>query len=124
MLVDDDEDDQMIFTEVLSTTSENIGCKAFSNGNDAISFLQASHEKPGVIFLDINMPIINGFQCLAKIKKNKELSAIPVIMYSTSDDQHAKDTAMLIGATEFLTKPSDHLLLKRELQKIIEKYFS
>lgn len=75
-------------------------------------------EKPDVIFLDLNMPAMSGWQCLAKLKNDTALKNIPVIMYSTSSNPREKEIAIELGATGFVTKPTDFGVLTKILETI------
>lgn len=105
LLVDDDADDAAIFYEALVRTNSNIEFYRAENGLE--SFQVLSEHRPDVIFLDINMPKMGGWECLKKLKDSAEYSDIPVIMYSTSSIKKDIDTAYSLGASMFITKPED-----------------
>lgn len=113
VLIEDDEDDQEIFFTALARSYPQAGCKFFCNGLEAISSLTKKVIRPDLIFLDLNMPIMNGLQFLAEIQKNAELQTIPIIVLSTTS--HAKTIALAkeLGAIDFITKPNkfDELVL-------------
>src|SRR5688572_5130051 len=84
-IIDDDIEDQEIFIEAVKEVSGNIECSASTSGEDALHKLaMATTSRPDLIFLDLNMPKLNGKQVLKEIKKSPGLKEIPVIMYSTS----------------------------------------
>jgi CheY-like chemotaxis protein len=119
LLVDDDHDDRYLFSEALSTTGVPVDCKLAESGREALSLLQSEIAKlPKLIFLDVNMPEMNGWQVLEKLKSDRQLQNIPVIMYSTSS--HSRDIALALeaGALCFCVKPdrfSDLQTLIREV---------
>lgn len=76
---------------------------------------------PSVLFLDINMPRRSGFECLADIKQNPNLSRIPVIILSTFFDQHVTDRLFQIGALECLQKPTDFNQLKELIGQVLSR---
>src|SRR5262245_46075716 len=83
MLVDDDEEDCEFFSE--SFVEVNAMCLHIVNsGTEMFEFLSRKIPKPQLIFLDLNMPVKNGYKCLKELKANDELSQIPVVIYSTS----------------------------------------
>lgn len=84
LLVDDDPDDQLIFKDALGELGEDVGCATASNGREALAYLQKM-PPPEVIFLDLNMPVMNGFDFLMHIKDNPLLRKIPIVIYTTSD---------------------------------------
>lgn len=108
ILVDDDADDIMLFCEALATISQEIVCRTAGNGKDFFEALEANiPELPDVIFLDINMPIMNGWECLKTLKESPYYKDIPTIMYSTSGARNDVELAYSLGASMFITKPDD-----------------
>jgi CheY-like chemotaxis protein len=105
LLIDDDEDDQEIFTSAVAEISDTVTCDCIPDATRALATLTAKKELPDVIFLDLNMPIMNGQQFLSAIKKEKQLSAIPVIIFSTASDRATIETTRMLGAHDFITKP-------------------
>ena len=119
LLADDDRDDAELFSEALSTVNPSIKFHHVEDGQEVFQFLSTSKiEKPDVIFLDLNMPAMSGWQCLAKLKNDSALKNIPVIMYSTSSNPREKEIAIELGATGFVTKPTDFKLLTKILETI------
>lgn len=105
LLADDDMDDRGMFCEALEIIDNNIVCHAVSDGRDALHALNSLNTKPLLIFLDINMPVMNGWQCLEKIKADDRYNEIPVIIISTSSHQREMDIARNMGALCYFTKP-------------------
>ena len=119
MLVDDDEDDQMIFKSAINEISSQIDCKSFDNAINGLQSLQTDKDKPNCIFLDLNMPFMHGFEFLELIKTTKELDNIPVIIYSTSSREADKIKARELGAFNFLSKPTSFDELKDKITNIL-----
>ena len=119
LLADDDRDDTELFCEALASIDKNIVCRCAENGFEALSKLGEHSELPQLIFLDVNMPIMNGWQCLKQLKANEVYKPIPVIIYSTSSNQREVNTAMELGALCFFRKPDDYPQLKRSLEVIV-----
>jgi CheY-like chemotaxis protein len=84
LIVDDDNDDIEIFTEAVKTISTEINCLRACDGTEAIQLLE--NINPDIIFLDINMPGMDGGECLSVIKKKETFKNLPVVIYSTSPD--------------------------------------
>ena len=109
LIADDDTDDSGMFCEALyHVAPKKMQCLRVENGQELFEFL--SHEgrsMPDLIFLDINMPIMNGWQCLKKLKDDSSWKQIPTIMYSTSSSRRDIDLAYELGAMLFVTKPED-----------------
>jgi CheY-like chemotaxis protein len=106
-LVDDDQDDQEIFTMALREIDLPVQCVIANDCSEAISKLRKDTTfHPDYIFLDINMPKMNGKECLREIKKEAHLQHIPVVMYSTSLKPSDIIETRKLGAIGFITKPN------------------
>ena len=119
LLAEDDKDDRELFHEALSGINTNIILYCTENGSEAVDKLVNLHKKPHLIFLDINMPVMNGWQCLKQIKDDPNYRQIPVIVYSTSSHQKERDFAMDLGAIHFFSKPDDFQQWKEILERIV-----
>lgn len=104
-LIDDDADDQEIFLSVLQTLSPAVHCDTAVNGKEALQKLLALEINPDLIFLDLNMPLMNGKQFLAAMKDHDKIKNIPVIILSTSADKESISETKALGAKQFITKP-------------------
>jgi CheY-like chemotaxis protein len=120
LLADDDGDDMELFCEALDAVDPSVVCYCASNGLEVMNIL-SREEKPHLIFLDINMPAMNGWECLKAIKRTEAYKHIPVFMYSTSAHQREVNIALDLGAVCFFTKPHSFNELKSTLQVITEK---
>lgn len=88
--------------------------------DDTEIFIAAAKEiSPEVIFLDLNMPIMNGQQFLEEIKKNEELKNIPIIIFSTTANFRAIQLTKELGAHSFITKPGRYDELVKILKPLI-----
>jgi|SRR5688572_8821019 CheY-like chemotaxis protein len=108
MLVDDDEDDRDIFLSVVESISPNIVCAIATNGRDALIKLGDAKTLPEKIFLDLNMPLMDGRQFLQEIKKDNGLKEIPIVILSTSSDKETIALTKQLGAEAFITKPDKY----------------
>ena len=107
-LIDDDQDDQEIFNIALQQVEVPLTCVVASDCAEAIRRLSIENSfSPDYIFLDLNMPRMNGKECLKEIKKQAHLKHIPVIMYSTSLKTSDIEETKKLGAIEFITKPAN-----------------
>ncbi|MHA4811054.1 response regulator [Flavitalea flava] len=114
LLADDDIDDCLFFKEALEDLPIATSLTIVNDGDQLMKLLiKNSSQLPHVLFLDINMPRKNGFECLTEIKRNDKLKAIPVIMYSTSSQQDVMDRLYQEGARHFIRKPFDFQEFKR-----------
>ncbi len=115
-MIDDDLDDQNFLIEALTENDATVKCITAVNGQAAINHLKkAGSSLPDAIFLDQNMPGLNGRQCLLELKKTPALKHIPVIIYSTSSDIFERQKFMDLGAFYFLIKSFSFQKLKEEL---------
>ena len=116
LLIDDDAEDRQFFQEALEEVAPEIIC--ITSGNCRLTIEQLNKKEfdlPDIIFLDINLPKISGWQCLSILKEHEAYKSIPVIMYSTSSHAEEVKKAMQLGAFCFFTKPSDFKDLKDAL---------
>ena len=119
LLIDDDSDDRVLFREALEEVSPETICVTEGDGRKALSELIDSKQLPDLIFVDINMPRISGWDCLEKIKAQQSTKDIPVIMYTTSSLERDVERACRSGAAGLLTKPADYCELKRCLTELV-----
>jgi CheY-like chemotaxis protein len=106
-IIDDDIEDQEIFMEALKEVDPTIQCYTALSGDDAFKQLEVDVVVlPDIIFLDLNMPKLNGKQVLRELRKIKSLWQIPVIMYSTSFSPIDIQEINHLGAVHHLLKPS------------------
>ena len=116
--VDDDHEDIEIFCEAVREIDPSIICLVARSAEEALDILNSDIELPRYIFLDINMPKVDGNECLKEIKKDKRLSQIPVIMYSTYTRKSDIDIYRQLNAA-FLTKQNSYTELVKELKRVL-----
>ncbi len=105
LLVDDDKDDQEFFCEALTRVHPAIEYEVANNGLEALSILDTPPPFE-LVFLDLNMPKMDGFQCLEVLKSHPTYKHIPVIVLSTSSREEDRIKSKKLGASAFFTKPS------------------
>ena len=114
LLADDDRDDCLFFKEALEELPLSTRLTIVNDGDQLMKLLLKNISRlPHVLFLDLNMPRKNGFECLTEIKLNDKLKSLPAIMYSTSFEQDVIDRLYQNGAQHFIRKPFDFLQFKR-----------
>jgi CheY-like chemotaxis protein len=117
LLADDDIDDCIFFKEALV---ELLLSKHLTTVNDGEQLMQLltneTNVLPHVLFLDLNMPRKNGFECLTEIKLSKKLKQLPVIVFSTSFEQEVVNQLYKNGAQYFIRKPSEFSQFKNIIQ--------
>jgi CheY-like chemotaxis protein len=120
LLADDDEDDRNFFREALEELKMNTEVTFKNDGHQLMEYLaQPDIELPHIIFLDLNMPLKSGMQCLKEIRDDKRLKHLSVAIYSTSaSDEHIEET-FIKGANVYIRKPNDFTTLKKVLHEVI-----
>ncbi|HEX8517362.1 MAG TPA: response regulator [Bacteroidia bacterium] len=114
-LIDDDPDDREIFCMALADLKSKVNCVHVNDGAEALERLQDLANIPDYIFIDMNMPRMNGKDCLVEIKKLVHMQGIPVYMYSTSADPEAVAETHRLGAAGFIVKPTSVAELTKTL---------
>ncbi|HOZ86109.1 MAG TPA: response regulator [Bacteroidia bacterium] len=120
MIVDDDLDDRFFFHKAVNTIDATYECMEAENCENALRQLRLCDRLPDFIFLDLNMPRMDGKQCLQELKKDERLKNTPVIIYSTSSFKRDIDNTRELGAAHFLTKISDISKLPGMITSAIE----
>jgi len=118
LLLEDDPEDQEFFLKTLHAVSSKTGCYAVSNGEEALSALQEEGITPDYIFTDIQMPRMNGFEFLKRLRSIREYQDIPVVVYSSTYSEDLVAKLKMLGATAFYSKTRYHVL-----PEILRKYF-
>lgn len=101
-------DDEPINTDVLQTYLEGEGYNNFVTTSESVQAIEImERENPDVILLDLMMPDVSGFDILQMMRSKKNLTHIPVVILTSSDDAETKLSALQLGAMDFLAKPVD-----------------
>lgn len=117
LLIDDDKDELEILNNALEVAGIDSVCAWAPGAEQALMMLQ--HSIPDAIFLDLNMPRMNGLACLKEIKKIKKLINIPVILYSTCINDETRKRASETGASWCIQKKMSVLALAEDLSTIL-----
>ncbi len=110
LLVEDDPGDIELIQETIKSAKIKIKLQIVNNGADAISYLKkedsySDKNEPGLVILDLNLPLKSGMDVLDEIKSNEELKHIPIIVMSTSDQESDVIKSYKLGANSYVTKP-------------------
>lgn len=119
LLIDDDEDELYFFTEALIETRHSYECISARSVEEGMKLLDFT--RPEFIFLDINMPKINGFEGLRLIKKLDTIRDIPVILYSTTVTEEVIEKGLLQGATACMQKTGSIAALASDLKVFLDQ---
>ncbi len=97
---------------------QSIGCRSMCVVNEVNAMLQLLNQVPDLIFLDLLMPVINGYELCSQIRRVKQLADVPVVVLTSRNGVVDRARAKLVGASDFLPKPVE----LDQLQAILDKY--
>ena len=107
LLAEDDEDDQELIRMAFSKVTADHTFKIVNNGQEALETLANLNSVPCLIILDLNMPVLNGFQTLEALNSNPKFSKVPKVILTTSDSDENKKRSISSGAVDYFVKPSN-----------------
>ena len=124
LLVEDDQVDIMTVNRALKEIHVTNPVVSKENGEDALHYLQDPEgEKPCIILLDLNMPIMNGIEFLQVVKHDNLLKRIPVVVLTTSEEQQDKVNSFNLGVAGYMAKPVDYRQFV-EVMRSIDAYWT
>ncbi|MDE2366678.1 MAG: response regulator [Betaproteobacteria bacterium] len=124
LLVEDDRVDTMTVKRALKEIHVTNPLVHLENGEEAVHYLQdPEHEKPCIILLDLNMPIMNGIEFLQVVKHDDQLRRIPVVVLTTSEEQQDKVNSFNLGVAGYMAKPVDYRQFV-EVMRSIDAYWT
>ena len=122
LVIDDDPDDIAFFCEALGEIDDTLHCLAANSGEEALNLLRTQTSTlPDYIFLDLNMPRLNGKQTLIELKADPRLSNVPVIIYTTSKSKDDMEDTKRLGAACYVTKPNKFSSLKKMITIVLDE---
>ena len=116
---DDDRDDRELFADAIEEVNPNIKLFLARDGQEIIQLLENHNEVPDFIFLDINMPVMSGKECLKRLKGLERLKSVPIIMYTTTSNKEEFRNLVLLGAAECVVKGVSFQAIKDSLRNIL-----
>jgi CheY-like chemotaxis protein len=120
LLADDDADDRLFFCDAFEEIKIKTIVHIVKNGQELMHYLtQPDTVLPHVLFLDLNMPLKTGIECLDEIKKIDYLKDMAIAIYSTSASEADIEETFVKGANVYIKKPSDFIALKKVLAEVI-----
>ncbi|SFH43355.1 Response regulator receiver domain-containing protein [Nitrosospira sp. Nsp14] len=109
LLVEDDQVDAMSVTRAFNEIQVTNQLVHVENGEEALDYLRdRNNDKPCIILLDLNMPIMNGIEFLGAVKNDEQLKHIPVVVLTTSEEQQDKLSSFGLGIAGYMSKPVDY----------------
>lgn len=119
-LADDDEDDRNFFKDAFEELKINTVVTTLCDGEELMNYLNLPETiLPNILFLDLNMPKKNGYECLLEIKKVQKFDNIAIAIYSTSSSEEDIENTFVQGANIYIKKPSDFNILKKILSQVV-----
>ncbi len=119
LIIDDEKDLVKLVKEILEL--EDFEVSDAYDGEEGLR--KAISEMPDLILLDIKMPGLNGFQVLERLKTDKTISHIPVVMLTTSVLRQDRDKAFDLGAVDYVIKSLAGFELGERIRKILRRRF-
>jgi len=121
ILADDDADDRMLFEDAINDITIETQLSLFPDGQQLMNYLlSANAVLPEIVFLDLNMPIKNGMQCLKEIRANATLRDLCIAIYSTSSSEQDIEDTFINGANIYINKPNSYKKLKMAVEKVLQ----
>ena len=121
VLADDDEDDRQLFHEAIEETKVKSKLSLFHDGQQLMDYLlKEASVLPELIFLDLNMPVKNGMQCLKEIRATERLKNLCVAIYSTSSSESDIEETFVNGANIYINKPNSFSKLRDAIEKVLQ----
>ena len=120
ILADDDPDDCFLFASLSQEVSKNIRVTCLHDCHSLLQYL-ANNAPPDMVFLDLNMPVLSGWDCLKQLKEHLVWQKIPIVIYSTSSRKDTIDECYQLGANMYIVKPNDSAKLKDAISSAIKE---
>lgn len=116
-IADDDQDDRDVFHEIINDLKIRCEITEFKNGFDVVDALD--NHVPDILFLDLNMPPLNGYETVENIRSHARFEEIPrIVIFTTSRSEVDQEETFKLGASLFLTKPNEFSDLREAIQYV------
>lgn len=120
LIVDDDKEDREMLSDAIAEVNPGIKCLQATNGSEALTMLTEDLVIiPNAVFLDINMPVMNGKEFLVNIQGTSDWSGVPIVMFTTSSSKDDAVECLKLGARAFITKPDSHKKLVGKVAELL-----
>lgn len=124
LLIEDSEDDAFFMRYALQKAGVNHDLRVVTDGQQAVDYLSGlgqfadrnAHPLPAFVFLDLKLPLLNGFEVLAWMQNQPTLQHLPVVVLTGSSEDHDKRRAMELGARSYCMKPAPEEFLRQMLE--------
>ncbi|GAB3960441.1 response regulator [Spirosoma harenae] len=122
LCVDDDDDDRFLTQQAFTSLKTEYVLQVLSSGEELFRLLEDMLEQPSLVLLDVNMPQLDGFDILARLRAQVAYYAMPILFLTTSDSEQDRQKAKLLGVTDYFVKPNFLQELKRVIAQIAKKW--
>lgn len=120
LVVEDDKIAQLGIKKILSSSDLSVELVLAENGKEGVEYFEeAESSETDFVLLDLNMPVMNGFEFLENIRKNEKLKDLPVVVHTTSDNIEDLNKCRALGITGYFVKHIDYTIYKTNLQNIV-----
>jgi DNA-binding response OmpR family regulator len=118
LLIDDDQADHFLFKEAIKRIDKDFQLTVIDNGVEALDKIKNKSSVADIIFIDLNMRAMSGFELLVELRKEEQLKDVPLVVYSSSGSAAAMEATHLLGANAYLCKPVNFFVLVNKLRAI------
>ena len=117
-------DDSMVVRTIVERVVNSLGYRSLkaANGREGIEILEKMGEEVALILLDWNMPILDGFKTLVKIKEDRRFASIPVIMLTSESEDQKVQKAFEAGVAGYVNKPFTNEELIESVQQVMKEF--
>ena len=127
--VEDENDTALVFRAAVAQADIRLSVYRVSDGEQALVYLRrlepyTAVPRPDLVFLDLNMPRVDGWQVLVAMRDDESLRSIPVVVLTTSSHRADKERAYALGAKHYITKPAAFDVLVAEVMSACQKFFA
>lgn len=120
VIADDDEDDRTFFSDAMMELKMNNELTMFNDGKELMDYLaNPDIVLPHLLFLDLNMPLKSGFECLKEIRSDLRFKDVSIAIYSTSSSEKDIEETFIEGANIYIKKPNDFTKLKKVIKEVL-----
>jgi CheY-like chemotaxis protein len=125
LIAEDDQDDRLLLEVALRPFESSMEVKFVKDGEELMEYLlgrgaHAELPRLGLILLDLNMPKVDGRQALVEIRRRGELKDIPIVIWTTSNEEEDKAFCAKMGASDYITKPNEYVEMESVVKKVVE----
>ena len=117
---DDDQEDIDFFREIIDIIDSNVKVVTQRNGEELLKALNNPPPTPYLVFLDINMPGMNGLETLKRVRESGQHKNLPVVMFSTTSDDITIQQSKELGASFYVPKSGAFDKLKKSIEHTLK----